>query len=224
MKARGAKTAMDYPVNLKLQNRCCLVIGGGKVAERKVAALLQAGANVTVISPTLTETMGAWVAAGRLAHRAESFSAGNLQGYLLVICATDSPGVNEQAASLAKAAGALVNVADQPELCDFTIPARLLQGDLSITVSTGGQSPALARVLRDELAVRYGKEYADYLDIAARLRQEWQANCGSSRERCQRWSEVRQFNPEVLELLRQGRYEEAEVRFRHDIGCTGTQS
>ena len=224
MKDRAAKEVTEYPVNLNLKNRRCLVIGGGKVAERKVAALLQAGAQVTVISPTLTETMAAWAATGRMVHRAEAFSTGNLQWYLLVLCATDSPSVNVQAAKLAKKAGALVNVADQPELCDFTIPARLLQGDLSISVSTGGQSPALARVLRDELAERYGKEYADYLAIVARLRQEWQTTCGSSQERCQRWSEVRQFNREVLELLRQGRYEEAEVRFRHDIGCTGTKS
>jgi precorrin-2 dehydrogenase/sirohydrochlorin ferrochelatase len=224
MKDRAAKSVTEYPVNLNLENRPCLVIGGGKVAERKVAALLQADAQVTVISPTLTEPMTAWAASGRLIHRAEEFSTGTLQGYLLVLCATDSPVVNTAAANLAKAAGALVNVADQPELCDFTIPARLLQGDLSITVSTGGQSPALARVLRDELAERYGKEYGEYLAIAARLRQEWQATCESSRERCQRWSEVRQFNPEVLELLRQGRYEEAEVKFRYDIGCTGTQS
>ncbi len=219
-----ARPTSDYPVNLNLENRPCLVIGGGKVAERKVAALLQAGAQVTVVSPTLTEMMAAWAATGRMVHRAEAFSTGNLHGYLLVLCATDSPSVNAQAARLAKQAGALVNVADQPELCDFTIPARLLQGDLSISVSTGGQSPALARVLRDELAERYGKEYADYLAIVARLRQEWQTTCDSSQERCQRWSEVRQFNREVLELLRQGRYEEAEVRFRHDIGCTGTQS
>ena len=194
------------------------------MAERKVASLMQAGADVTVISPTLTEGMAVCVATGRFCHREESFSNMDMQGYLLVLCATDSPTVNEQAAILAKAAGALVNVADRPDLCDFTIPARLLQGGLSIAVSTGGQSPALARVLRDELATRYGREYADYLEIVARVRQEWQGNCGSSEERCRRWREVKVFDPEVLEMLRQGRHEEAEVRFRHDIGCTGTQS
>ena len=214
----------DYPINLNLVGRRCLVIGGGKVAERKVAALLQSGVAVTVISPTLTGNLAAWLATGRFSYKAEVFSPVDMQGYLLVLCTTDSPTVNEQAAHLAKATGALVNVADCPELCDFTIPARLLQGSLSITVSTGGQSPALARVLRDDLAERYGREYADYLEIVARLRQEWQVTCGSSEERCRRWSEVKVFDPAVLEMLRQGRHEEAEVRFRHDIGCTGTQS
>ena len=224
MADKPARPTSDYPVNLNLENRRCLVIGGGKVAERKIAALLQAGADVTVISPRLTENLTECYEAGQFCYRAEGFSQTDLQGYLLVLCATDSPAVNAQAAHLAKQAGALVNVADQPELCDFTIPARLLQGNLSIAVSTGGQSPALARVLRDELAERYGREYADYLAMVARLRQEWQETCGSSEERCRRWSEVKVFDPEVLELLRQGRHEEAEVRFRHDIGCTGTQS
>ena len=224
MAGKREKLVPDYPVNLNLAGRRCLVIGGGKVAERKVATLLQAGAEVTVVSPNLTEGMADCFAAGQFCYRAESFSNLDMQGYLLVLCATDSPVVNEQAAALAKAAGALVNVADRPDLCDFTIPARLLQGSLSITVSTGGQSPALARLLRDELAERYGREYADYLEIVARLRREWQVTCGSSEERCRRWSEVKVFDPEVLEMLRQGRHEEAEVRFRHDIGCTGTQS
>lgn len=214
----------DYPINLNLVGRRCLVIGGGKVAERKVAALLKSGAAVTVISPTLTASLAAWLAAGYFCYKAEAFSPVDVQGYLLVLCTTDSSAVNEQAAQLAKAAGALVNVADRPDLCDFTIPARLLQGNLSITVSTSGQSPALARLLRDELAKQYGREYADYLEIVARVRNEWQATCRSSEERCRRWSEVKVFDPEVLEMLRQGRHEEAEVRFRHDIGCTGTQS
>ncbi len=214
----------DYPINLNLVGRRCLVIGGGRVAERKVAALLKSGAAVTVISPTLTANLAAWLATGCFCYKAETFSPGEVQGYLLVLCTTDSPAVNEQAAHLAKAAGALVNVADRPDLCDFTIPARLLRGDLSISVSTGGKSPVLARVLRDELARQYGQEYADYLEIVARLRNEWQATCQSSEERCRRWSEVKVFDSEVLEMLRQGRHKEAEVRFRHDIGCTGTQS
>ena len=224
MAGKREKLVPDYPVNLNLAGRRCLVIGGGKVAERKVATLLQAGAEVTVVSPNLTEGMADCFAAGQFCYRAESFSNLNMQGYLLVLCATDSPVVNEQAAHLAKAAGSLVNVADCPELCDFTIPARLLRGDLSISVSTGGKSPVLAKVLRDELARQYGQEYADYLEIVARLRNEWQATCQSSEERCRRWSEVKVFDSEVLEMLRQGRHKEAEVRFRHDIGCTGTQS
>ena len=214
----------DYPVNLILAGRRCLVVGGGTVAERKVAALLESGAEVTLISPELTPRLTQWALQGRFVHCGKLFESGDAAGYLLVMCATDSPEVNQQAAMEAKECGALVNVADTPALCDFTLPARLQRGNLSIAVSTGGQSPALAREFRNELAKRYGAEYADYLEIAGRLRREWQETCGSIDERCQRWNEVRGFDPEVLELLRQGRKEEAEVKFRDGIGGSGSQS
>ncbi len=212
----------DYPVNLTLTGRRCLVVGGGRVAERKISALLESGAAVTVISPELTTTLAFWASQGRVNHRPKFFENGDAAGYLLVLCATDSPAINEQAAMEAKQSGALVNVADTPALCDFTLPARLHRGRLSIAVSTGGQSPALARELRNELAGKYGPEYGDYLEIAGRVRREWQANCASSDERCLRWDEMKGFDPEVLELLRQGRKEEAEVRFRHGIGSFGS--
>ena len=217
-------TPPDYPVNLILAGRRCLVVGGGTIAERKVAALLESGAAVTLISPELTPRLTQWALQGRFVHCGKQFESGDAAGYLLVMCATDSPEVNKQAAMEAKACGALVNVADTPALCDFTLPARLQRGNLSIAVSTGGQSPALAREFRNELAKRYGAEYADYLEIAGRLRREWQETCGSIDERCQRWNEVRGFDPEVLELLRQGRKEEAEVKFRDGIGSSGSQS
>jgi precorrin-2 dehydrogenase/sirohydrochlorin ferrochelatase len=219
-----ASPATEYPVNLNLAGRRCLVVGGGSVAERKTEALLDSGAAVTLISPELTPNLASWVSQGRLIHCPRAYEKGDSAGYLLVMCATDSPAVNKAAATEAKQSGALVNVADTPALCDFTLPARLQRGGLSINVSTSGQSPALARELRNELAERYGPEYANYLELAARLRREWQNTCASSEERCQRWNEIKGFDPEVLELLRQGRKEEAEVRFRNGIGCLGTQS
>ena len=210
-------------MNLNLSGRRCLVVGGGTVAERKAEALLAAGAEVTVVSPELTAQLASWVEQGKLRHLARVFRSGDAAGYRLVLCATDSAAVNEQAAQEARASGALVNVADTPALCDFTLPARLQRGSLSIAVSTGGQSPALARELRNELARRIGPEYAEYLEIVGRLRREWRESCDSSAERCRRWDELKGFDPEILELLRQGRREEAEVRFRHGIGCPGTQ-
>jgi precorrin-2 dehydrogenase / sirohydrochlorin ferrochelatase len=215
-------TTPEYPVNLILAGRRCLVVGGGSIAERKIASLLEADASVTVVSPTLSPILAQWASDGRFRYCKKSFTPDDVAGYMLVMCATDSPLVNEQAATEAKQAGALVNVADTPSLCDFTLPARLQRGSLSVTVSTGGRSPALARELRNELDRRYGQEYGDYLELVSRLRREWQESCTSSEERCQRWSALKGFDPEVLELLRQGRIEEAEVRFRHGIGCSGT--
>ena len=216
--------ASGYPVNLRIAGRKCLVAGGGPVAERKAASLLEAGAEVLLVSPEVTANLSSWAAAGRLRHHAKPFEKKDVQDCFLVICATDSPQVNEFAAAEAKAAGALVNVADEPELCDFILPARLRRGSLSITVSTGGRSPALARKLRDELGELYGPEYETYLEIVGRIRRELQDSCGSSSERCQRWREIGGFDPEALEMLRQGCQEKAEVRIRHVVGCLGTQS
>ena len=220
----GMAGLTDYPVNLILSGRRCLVLGGGSVAERKAESLLAAGADVTVISPALTAKLALWAKQGGLRHVGRQYRGGDAAGYRLVLCATDSAAVNEQAAREARQFGALVNVADAPELCDFTLPARLQRGSLSVAVSTGGQSPALARELRNELAKHLGPEYAEYLEIAGRLRREWRESCASSDERCRRWDGLKGFDPEVLELLRQGRKEEAEVKFRHGIGCPGTQS
>ena len=214
----------EYPVNLILTGRRCLVVGGGSVAERKTESLLAANADVTVISPDLTAKLSSWAEQGRIRHVERQYRSGDAAGYRLVLCATDCAAVNELAAREARQSGALVNVADTPELCDFTLPARLQRGSLSVAVSTGGQSPALARELRNELAKHLGPEYAEYLEIAGRLRREWRESCASSDERCRRWDGLKGFDPEVLELLRQGRKEEAEVRFRHGIGCPGTQS
>ena len=214
----------EYPVNLRLTGRRCLVVGGGLVAERKVAALLETGAEVVLISPVATQQLTEWSAAGRLKHLVKSFEDRDAAGYFIVICATDSSEVNKKAAEAAQKAGAMVNVVDSTELCDFTLPARLLRGSLSIAVSTGGQSPALARELRNELSSQYGPEYGAYLDIVGRIRHEWKQTCALSSERCERWREVGVFDAEALELLRQGCPKEAEVRIRNVIGCLGTQS
>ena len=143
------------------------------MAERKVAALLEAGAEVRLLSPEVTPQLAAWADEGRLRREAADFYPSAVNGCFLVFCATDSPQVNQFAAAAAKEAGALVNAADAPELCDFTLPARLVRGNLSIAVSTGGQSPALARELRDELCERIGPEYGLYLEIVGRIRLEW---------------------------------------------------
>lgn len=213
----------DYPVNLKLVGRKCLVVGGGQVAERKVAALLEAGADVFLIGPELSPQLAKWAAVGRLRHEAADFRDEAVTGCLLVFCATSSPAMNRRVAAVAKAAGILVNVADSPDLCDFTLPARLQRGDFTLAVSTHGSSPALARDLRDELAGWLGEEYGVYLAIVGRIRREWQKCSDDSAERCRRWREARGFDLAALELLRQGKIKEAEDRIRHVVGGFGTE-
>ncbi|MCL6641532.1 MAG: bifunctional precorrin-2 dehydrogenase/sirohydrochlorin ferrochelatase, partial [Candidatus Rokubacteria bacterium] len=156
-----------YPVVLELAGRPCVVIGGGPVAERKVEGLLAAGAAVTVIAPRLTRRLQALAAEGRIGHVAREYAPGDLDGYRLAIAATDDGVVNAAVAREGRRRGVLVNAADDPVHCDFTLPAVLRRGALVVAVATGGACPALAAAVRDELGRRLGPEYAALADVAA---------------------------------------------------------
>ena len=144
-------------MNLRLEGRAALVAGGGAVAHRKVAGLLAAGAAVTVVAPKLSPPLAALAADGSITWLAQLATAevfASLPRALLVFCATDDRAANAAFGKAAKEAGALVNDATTPELCDFFLPAALRDGDLLVTVSTGGASPALARTLKKRLAAQ----------------------------------------------------------------------
>jgi siroheme synthase-like protein len=160
-----------YPLVLtNLSTARCVVVGGGTVAERKVRQLLDAGARPTVISPTLSAALAAWHAAGQIAHIARLYREGDLAGAALAFAATNDAAANQRVAAEARERGILANVADAPEAGSFHTVATLRRGDLLITVSTGGASPALAAQIRSELAERYGPEYAAHASGAAAAR------------------------------------------------------
>lgn len=164
-------TRSSYPIVLTdLAGARCVVVGGGAVAERKVAGLLDAGAHPTVVSPTLTPALAAWREAGRIAHVARPYAEGDLDGAGLAFAATDDPTVNGVVAADARLRGILVNVADDPAAGSFHTVGAVRRGDLLLTVSTDGRSPAFAAHLRAELAERYGPEYAGALAVAAGAR------------------------------------------------------
>ena len=160
-----------YPVFLDLDKTRCLVIGGGTIAERKVEALLAAGGEVTLISPELTAALRVLEAAGRLTVQQRPYQRGDLKAVSLVIAATDDPALQRQIAVDAKQANILCNIADQPALCSFIVPAVVQQGDLTIAVSTNGASPALAKKIRQDLAEQFGPEYAVALRLLRRIRE-----------------------------------------------------
>ncbi|WP_420209174.1 precorrin-2 dehydrogenase/sirohydrochlorin ferrochelatase family protein [Candidatus Electronema sp. JC] len=161
-----------YHLSLNISGQLCIIVGGGKVAERKALSLLKAGAQVRLISPQLTDALHELAAARQIDWLPRCFELGDLADALLVFAATDSAAANKAAAQEAKAAGKLINVADAPELCSFHVPAVVRQGDLSIAVSTNGKSPALAARIRKELEAEYGPEYAVLLDLLGRVRAE----------------------------------------------------
>ena len=159
-----------YPVNLDMTNKRCVVVGGGEIAERKVERLLECGAQVTVVSKSLTPVLKARKKTGQMDHIDRDYEDQALDGAFMVIGATDRNDVNERISKEAMARGLLVNIVDDPDRCNFILPSLVQQGDLSIAISTGGKSPALAKKLRKELEKQYGPEYQTLLVIMGILR------------------------------------------------------
>jgi siroheme synthase-like protein len=136
-----------YPLFLDISGKRVVVVGGGKVAYRKAAALIDAGARVTVIAPQFDERFD-MSAAERIARE---YREGDLAGACLAFAATDGRDVNERVAREAKSLGIPVNVADSPEECDFIVPARARRGSIQIAISTSGTNPALAAKIRAQI-------------------------------------------------------------------------
>ncbi|MBZ5581720.1 MAG: bifunctional precorrin-2 dehydrogenase/sirohydrochlorin ferrochelatase [Acidobacteriia bacterium] len=169
---------MSYVVNLSLKGRPVLVAGGGRVASRKAHDLRRAGAEVTVVAPEICpeiEGMGL-----KLLRR--PYSSEDLRGKFLAIAATDDEELNARISHQAQAKGILVNVVDRPALCTFTLPAVVRRGHLTIAVSTEGQCPALASVLREELEERFGPEWARAVEVFGAIRREMVARGSSGEE------------------------------------------
>ncbi len=157
----------NYPAFLDLEGKKAVVVGGGKVAERKVLLLLKSGAGVTVISPFLTRRLAREKTLDRIRHLARRYRKNDLKGAFIVIAATDSPETNR---TVGRDAPALVNVVDVPAECNFIAPSVVNRGPLIIAISTGGTSPAMSKALRKELEGLYGRRFADYLGFVKKIR------------------------------------------------------
>jgi precorrin-2 dehydrogenase/sirohydrochlorin ferrochelatase len=138
----------DYPVFVDLHGADTLVVGGGRVALRKVEGLLAAGATVTVVAPAIDRA----ITALGVVTCARAYRSGDLAGRLLVITTADDAAVNAAVAEDARVAGVLVNSADDPANCTFILPAVARHGRVAVAVSSGGASPALAQYVRDRIA------------------------------------------------------------------------
>jgi precorrin-2 dehydrogenase / sirohydrochlorin ferrochelatase len=164
-----------FPVLLDLTGRRCLMVGGGPVAERRIIGLLDAGAQVTVISPRVTPALAALAADGRISLQARHYLAGDLTGVDLAFVATAAREVNQAVTREARERGVWVNAADDPAHCTFILPALVRRGDLTVAVATGGTSPALSRAIREELETYLTAEYATLAALAAEARREVRA-------------------------------------------------
>jgi precorrin-2 dehydrogenase/sirohydrochlorin ferrochelatase len=159
-----------FPIFLKLEGKPCLVVGGGRIAEGKIAGLLRSGARVTVVSPELTAVLATLAESGAMDWKRRNFEIADLDGAFLLVAATSSFDANALIYQEADRRGILCNAVDQPEQCHFYYPAVVDRGPLQIAISTAGLSPSLAQRLRKDLEVQFGPEYQIWVEWLGRVR------------------------------------------------------
>ena len=207
----GTRAAVaGYPANLVVAGRRCVVVGAGRVAARKIGALLDAGADVFVVAPEVGPVVRGFADAGRLVLAERAFVPADLDGAWLVTTATGDPAVDGAVFAAGEERRLFVNSADDPEHCSFTLMSVVRQGDLVVTIGTGGRSPALAAWLRTRLERELGPEYATLLDVLAAAREELRASGRSSEDAD--WQRV--LDSGMLDLIRAGRVDEAKEMLR----------
>ncbi|BBO17838.1 siroheme synthase [Candidatus Brocadia pituitae] len=199
--------AKYYPIFLNIQGKKCVVVGGGNVAWRKVCSLKEAGAKVTVVSPDFCPELEGETGVERIQQK---YDTAILKGAALVIASTDDGVVNKKVYRDAIESGILVNVVDKPELCSFIVPASVMRGNLCISISTGGASPALARNIRENLEQHFGEEYDEFTKLLSEMRQKMLSeikNESIRRDILQRIAE-----PDILEIIKQKGVPEAKKK------------
>ena len=159
-----------YPVFLDLRGRSVLVVGGGPLAAEKVRGLRNAEADITVAAPTLNAELAALRDAGELVHLPRGYREGDMAGFSIVMAAEGDAAANAGLSAEARRRGILLNAADDPAHCDFILPAVLREPPLTIAVSTGGGSPAIARRVREELTAYLSEDAAPLADLVAETR------------------------------------------------------
>jgi len=199
-----------YPVFLDLAGRPCVVVGGGAVAEQKVAGLIDAGARVTVVSPALTWKLEDLAATGAIGVRRRPYERGDLAGAWLAIAATDDRSANAAVWADAEEAGILLNAVDDLPHCSFIAPAVHRAGDIAVAVSTAGKSPALAVRLREQIRELIGPEHGRFLDLLGALRAEVAARVPDQATRTRLWYRI--VDSDALEDVRRGDLAHARAR------------
>ncbi len=159
-----------YPINLDVRGKKIVVVGGGTVAQQKLIALLQAEACVTVVSPRFHPELVRLSREEKISLVQKEYQKGDLEEAFLVFGATNHPEINRQIHEEAKERNILFNAVDQPDECDFIIPAKVVRGDLLIAISTAGSAPFLSKKIREKLELAFGAEYEPFLKLFRKLR------------------------------------------------------
>ncbi len=205
-----------FPVCLNINNKRCIVVGGGSVAARKAKSLLACGAKVTVISPDLTDQLTELFAHKKIEWLSREYRKVDIADAFLVIAATDDPQVQKQVFSEAEENNILVNVADVPEKCNFILPATVRRSDFTLSVSTGGKSPALARKIRKQLDEQFGMEYAAAIDLLGALRPLVLAKGLTHQENKSIFEDLLDDN--IVEWVKKGSWDEIKKHITNILG------
>ncbi len=210
---------MQYlPVFLKLEGRPCVVVGGGKVAARKVAMLLKVSAEIIVVAPDLCDELEKLYKAGAILHARREFQEHDIDGMVLAIAATNNEMVNRQVSAIADEHRIPVNVVDTPELCSFIVPSIIDRSPVQVAVSTGGASPVLARLLRARLESFIPSAYGRLAVLVDEFRHKVKQKFTEPKQRRYFWESVLQGR--VAELLFAGREKEAWAALEDAIADT----
>ncbi len=225
-----------YPIFVEMRGRRVILVGGGHVALEKIGKLVDSEADVTVVAPERIPQVQAFIDQGRARLLDRTYQSGDVEGYDLVMVATDDGEVNRFVADEARARKIWVNAADDVDNCDFILPSLASRGKIAIASSTGGSSPALARWLRERMEDFLSEEVVALADLLAEVRVLARARdreCASTCDRVRtpppllcdacpnrvpadRWQEA--IDGELMSLLRDGRYEDAKARLVASLG------
>ncbi len=183
MSSKSDRKRVYYPAFLDITAKRCLVVGGGKVAERKVAMLLQFNAHVTVVGPVITRTLLKLDNESKIEYFQRTYTAKDLDNTALVFACTDNSAINNKIKTEAARKKIPVNVVDNPDLCDFIVPSIIRKGDLTIAISTSGELPLLSKKLRQKIEEVVTDDYLEYLHIIGEFRKHLMKTVKEARKR-----------------------------------------
>ena len=210
----SSQSSSYYPIFLNIHQKKCIVVGGGEVARRKVEALLERGAIVQVIAPTLCSKLSPLAESKTISVLLRNYEPGDLKDALIVIAATTETETNKKVAMEAKRRGILVNVVDDREQSGFIVPSCLRRGDLTIAIATAGRSPALARKIRARLEKEFGKEYADLANLIGEVRSDLKKR--RVKVNASIWQDALDLD-QLIEMMRAGQIEKAKTTLLNNL-------
>ena len=199
-----------FPIFLSLSGKKCLVVGGGQVAERKIADLLECEANVNVISPTAGDLIRLWSNQGLINWQAREIIYSDLDNIFLAFVATNNMHTNQMVVNWCRERGIMVNAVDDPPNCDFYVPAVVRRNSLVVAISTEGKSPMFSRKLREQLEEIIGKEYGEFVDFLGEQRECIKQAVTDIKERKKIFEAL--ADSDILDLLKAGERERAKER------------